>query len=66
MGNAESSFIVAMKTYRFYNAPSFCKVEKEEWFALCNKTAKKSLFVRQKSNMCENYAINLSGKPITS
>ena len=29
-GNAESSFIVAMKTYRFYNAPSFCKVEKEE------------------------------------
>lgn len=46
MGNAESSFIVAMKTYRFYNVPSFCKVEKEEWFALCNKTAKKSLFVR--------------------
>ena len=29
MGNAESSFIVAMKKYRFYNAPSFCKVEKK-------------------------------------
>ena len=41
MGNAESSFIVAVNKYRFYNAPSFCKVEKEAWFALCNKTAKK-------------------------
>lgn len=29
MGNAQSSFIVAMKKYRFYNAPSFCNVEKE-------------------------------------